>query len=104
MEAFYVLEGTLAYQAGDQLHELAAGSFIYLPQGVPHAFRITGTTPVRFLGLIAPAGLMRLYDEVGMPAPQRRLPGPDGLSIEEEIPRWNEIGPRWHPGCWSAHP
>ncbi|MBA3530206.1 MAG: hypothetical protein H0T91_13020, partial [Propionibacteriaceae bacterium] len=55
----------------------------------------TGTTPVRFLGLIAPAGLMRLYDEVGMPALERRLPGSDGLSIEEEIPRWNEIGPRY---------
>ena len=94
-EAFYVLEGTLAYQAGDQLHQLVAGSFIYLPAGIPHAFRITGTTPVRFLGLVAPAGLMRLYDEVGMPARERRLPGADGLSMEEEIPRWNEIGPRY---------
>lgn len=95
VEAFYVLEGTLMYQAGDQMHELAAGCFIYLPQGVPHAFRITGTTPVRFLGFIAPAGLMRLYDEVGMPAREHRLPGSDGFSIDEEIPRWNEIGPRY---------
>ena len=94
-EAFYVLEGALTYQAGDQLHELVAGSFIYLPQGVPHAFRITGTRPARFLGLIAPAGLMGLYDEVGMPARERRLPGAEGFSIEEEIPRWNEIGPRY---------
>ena len=94
-EAFYVLEGTLSYQAGDQLHQLVAGSFIYLPPGIPHAFRITGTRPVRFLGLVAPAGLMRLYDEVGMPARERRLPGADGLSMEEEIPRWNEIGPRY---------
>ena len=94
-EAFYVLEGTMVYRAGDQLHELAAGAFIYLPRGVPHAFRIIGTRPVRFLGMTAPAGLMRLYDEVGMPARERRLPGSDGLSIEEEIPRWNEIGPRY---------
>ncbi|MDQ3680715.1 MAG: cupin domain-containing protein [Actinomycetota bacterium] len=94
-EAFYVLEGTMVYQAGEDLHHLAAASFIYLPQGVPHAFRITGTTPVRFLGFVAPAGLMGLYDEVGMPARERRLPGSDGRSIEEEIPRWNEIGPRY---------
>ena len=94
-EAFYVLEGTLLYRAGEDLHELGPGSFIYLPSGVPHAFRITGRTPVRFLGLVAPAGLMDLYDEVGLPARDLRLPGPDGRSIEDEIPRWNEIGPRY---------
>jgi hypothetical protein len=62
---------------------------------VPHAFRVTGTTPVRFLGLVAPGGLMTRYDEVGIPARERRLPGPDGLPIEEEIARWNETGPRY---------
>ena len=94
-EAFYLLEGTMTYRAGDQLHRLAAGSFIYLPPGLPHAFRITGTKPVVFLGLVAPAGLMGLYDEVGMPARERRLPGSDGWSMAEEIPRWSEISPRY---------
>jgi Cupin domain len=94
-EAFYVLEGSLVYQAGDQRYDLSAGSFIYLPKGVPHAFRIIGNIPVRFLGLVAPAGLMGLYDEVGLPAADRRLPGSDGMSMAEEIPRWNEIGPRY---------
>jgi len=94
-EAFYVLEGTMIYQAGEDLHHLAAGSFIYLPRGIPHAFRITGSTPVRFLSFDTPAGLMDLYGEVGMPARERRLPGSDGQSIEEEIPRWNELGPRY---------
>ncbi len=94
-EAFYILDGTMTYRAGDDVHHLSAGSFIYLPRGVPHAFRITGTTPVRFLGFIAPAGLMGLYDEVGMPARERRLPGNDGLSIEQEVPRWIETSPRY---------
>ena len=94
-EAFYVLEGTIIYQAGDERHDLAAGSFIYLPPNVPHAFRITGTAPARFLSFDSPAGLMDLYDEVGMPAAERRLPGADGFSIDEEIPRWSEISPRY---------
>ena len=94
-EAFYVLEGTLLYQAGEDLHELSAGSFIYLPSGVPHAFRITGRTPARFLGLVSPAGLLDLYEEVGLPARERRLPGADGRPAAEEIPRWNEVGPRY---------
>ena len=44
-EAFYVLDGSLTYRAGEQTHRLSAGSFIYLPSGVPHAFRVTGTGP-----------------------------------------------------------
>jgi quercetin dioxygenase-like cupin family protein len=94
-EAFYLLDGTMTYQAGDRLYELSRGFFIYLPAGIPHAFRITGTQPVRFLGLAVPGNLLDMYDEIGMPATERRLPGPDGLSIDEEIPRWNEAGPRY---------
>ena len=95
-EAFYVLEGTLLYQAGDSLHELSAGSFIYLPSGVPHAFRITGRKPARFLGLVSPAGLLDLYDEVGLAgAGTPACPGPDGRTAADEIPRWNEVGPRY---------
>ena len=94
-EAFYLLEGTLTYRAGEEFHQLAAGSFIYLPRGVPHAFRVTGTSPARFLGLVVPGGLFGLYDEVGGPARERRLPGPDGQPLEEEIRRWIEISPHY---------
>jgi hypothetical protein len=38
---------------------------------------------------------MSLYDEVGIPARERRLPGADGLPAEEEIMRWIETGPRY---------
>ncbi len=94
-EAFYLLDGTITYQAGEARHELSAGSFIYLPSGIPHAFRVTGTVPARFLGLTVPGGLMALYDEVGVPARERRLPGPDATPAEEEIHRWNEAAPRY---------
>jgi quercetin dioxygenase-like cupin family protein len=94
-EAFYVLEGTMTYRAGDDVHHLAGGSFIYLPVGVPHGFRITGDGPARFLGIVAPGRLMDLYDEVGIPATDHRLPGGDGLPMDEEIRRWNEVGPRY---------
>jgi quercetin dioxygenase-like cupin family protein len=94
-EAFYLLEGDLTYRAGEQTHRLTAGSFIYLPRGVPHAFRVTGDGPVRFIGLVVPGGLMRLYDEVGIPARERRLPGADGQSLADEVQRWNEVAPRF---------
>ncbi|MBA3264785.1 MAG: cupin domain-containing protein [Nocardioidaceae bacterium] len=94
-EAFYLLEGTMTYLAGDDIYHLEPETFIHLPQGIPHAFRITGDQPARFVALTVPGGLMSLYDEVGVPAQERRLPGDDGTPLAEEIARWNEVGPRY---------
>lgn len=94
-EAFYVLEGRLDYRAGEEDFELYAGCFLHLPAAVPHAFRIRGDSPARFLALSVPGGLFGLYDEVGLPATELRLPGADGLTPEVEIPKWAEVGPRY---------
>jgi quercetin dioxygenase-like cupin family protein len=95
-EAFYVLEGRLDYRAGDTTHELTAGSFIHLPLGVPHAFRIRGDSPARILAITTPGGLLDLYDEVGVPAQALRVPGEgEGRTMADEIARWNEVGPRY---------
>jgi mannose-6-phosphate isomerase-like protein (cupin superfamily) len=92
-EAWYLLEGTLTYQAGDERVDLEPGGFIYLPQGLPHAFRTTGTGPVRYLALTLPGNVMGLYDEVGTPAAERRLP--DGGVTGEDIARWMAAAPRY---------
>jgi len=95
-EAFYLLDGQMTYVAGDQTYELSAGWFMYLPRGLPHAFRIRGDAPARFVALTVPGGLLDLYDEVGVPAEAMRLPETgEGLALAEEIGRWNEVGPRY---------
>ena len=81
--------------ADDELFEMYDGCFIYLPRGVPHAFRIRGDTPAKILAITQPAGLLHLYDEVGLPALEHRLPGDDGQSPEVEIPKWIEVSPRY---------
>ncbi|MBX3069908.1 MAG: cupin domain-containing protein [Thermomicrobiales bacterium] len=94
-EAFFIIEGQMTYRAGDDVYRLTAGDFIYLPAGVPHAFRVTGTTPVRFIGFANPGGLFDLYDEVGIPAVERRLPGADGQPMDVEVAKWDAVGPRY---------
>ncbi|MEO8555717.1 MAG: cupin domain-containing protein [Actinomycetota bacterium] len=94
-EAFFLLDGSMTYRAGEEIFHLSSGDFIWLPAGLPHAFRVTGSTPARLLALTTPGGLLALYDEVGVPAAERRLPGADGLPMGEEISRWNTIGPRY---------
>jgi mannose-6-phosphate isomerase-like protein (cupin superfamily) len=92
-EVFYVLDGTMIYEAGGASFNLEAGSFMFLPSGVAHRFRVTGTEPVRFLGIAAPGGLENLYREVGAPAPDRSLPKPTPSETASEISRWARVGP-----------
>ena len=92
-EAWFLLQGTMTYRAGERLIRMTAGDFIYLPQEIPHAFRTTGTVPVRFLALALPGGLLDIYDEIGIPAAERRLP--DAGVSDTEIARWLELAPRY---------
>ena len=73
-EAWFLLQGAMTYRAGERLIRMTAGDFIYLPREVPHAFRTTGTVPVRFLALTLPGGLLDIYDGRG---PGRRTAVPD---------------------------
>lgn len=88
-EAWYLLEGTLTYQAGEERVDLEQGGFIYLPRDVPHAFRTTSA--VRYLALALPGNVMDLYDEVGAPAPERRLP--DAGVTGDDVARWLTAAP-----------
>jgi quercetin dioxygenase-like cupin family protein len=90
-EVFYLLAGTLDYEAGGTLYRLAAGDFIWLPKDVPHRFRVTGDTPARFLALCVPGGIERLYRTVGVPAAARALPG--AYPAEPELARWRTAAP-----------
>jgi quercetin dioxygenase-like cupin family protein len=94
-EAFLLIEGTMTYQAGEETFHLGAGDFIWLPKQLPHAFRVTGATPVRFLGLVDPGDLFGLYDEVGRPATERALPGPDPALLAEEVAHWLQLAPQY---------
>lgn len=94
-EAFYLLDGNLTYRTGDELHRLSSGSFIYLPSGVPHAFRVTGTAPVRYLAIAAPGAVMDLYHEMGRPAAEHRLPEPDEEALTADIHQWLAASPRY---------
>lgn len=67
-EAFYILEGVYTLQIGDDVREAHAGDYVFLPRGVPHAFRNEGTAPARMLIMTSPGGLHEaFFAEVGVP-------------------------------------
>jgi len=94
-EVAYIVEGTMTYRAGDDVFHLEPGGMLFLPQGTPHAFRITGTSPCKWLGFVLPGGVEHLYQEVGRPAEQREMPEFSGTPDPAEIARWNATGPEY---------
>ncbi len=62
-EAFYVVSGEYVIFIGDEEHVCPAGSFIYIPAGVPHGFRV-GAVPSRKLNIYKPAAMVGYFDEL----------------------------------------
>jgi mannose-6-phosphate isomerase-like protein (cupin superfamily) len=62
-EAFYVISGEYRIFIGDEEHICPAGSFIYIPAGAPHGFRV-GAVTSRKLNIYAPAAMVGYFDEL----------------------------------------
>ena len=63
-EAFYILEGTFAFQIGDRTLTATAGWFMTAPKGVPHSYKNIGITPARMLTLFVPAGIENFFEDL----------------------------------------
>ncbi|HQR42084.1 MAG TPA: cupin domain-containing protein [Gemmatales bacterium] len=66
-EGFYVLEGEITFQIGDQQLVARPGMFANMPIGSLHSFRNASDQPARMLISVAPAGLEQMFLEVGQP-------------------------------------
>ncbi len=62
-EAFYVVSGEYIIFIGDDEYVCPAGSFIYIPAGAPHGFRV-GAVASRKLNIYAPAAMVGYFDEL----------------------------------------
>jgi mannose-6-phosphate isomerase-like protein (cupin superfamily) len=62
-EAFYVLAGEYLIFLEDREFICPAGSFIYIPSGLRHGFRV-GSVPSRKLNLYNPAAMIGYFDEL----------------------------------------
>jgi mannose-6-phosphate isomerase-like protein (cupin superfamily) len=62
-EAWYVLEGILRVQVGEDEVEAHAGSAVFVPRGTPHTYWNPGPGPVRYL-LVMTSNIYGLIQEI----------------------------------------
>ncbi len=83
-EGFYILEGEITFQIGDQRVVATAGMFANMPVGTPHSFKNESPRPARMLISVAPAGLEQMFFEVGVPVAQGATSAPPPSKAEIE--------------------
>ena len=66
-EAFYVLQGEYVIYLEEREFACPAGSFIFIPAGLVHGFRV-GAVASRKLVLYAPAAMVGYFDELATSA------------------------------------
>ena len=83
-ESFYVLEGEITFQVGDERIVAKAGTFATMPVGNLHSFRNNTDKTARMILSVAPAGLEKMFLEVGQPvAFGQQAPPPSKAEIDK---------------------
>jgi quercetin dioxygenase-like cupin family protein len=91
-EAFFVLEGELAFQADGRDIPAAPGAWVTLAKGSLQTFKNVGTTTARMLIVVTPSGLEKFFAEVGREAKDRSSPPP---STPDDIQRLLATAPKY---------
>ena len=75
-EVFYVLEGKVEFQLGDQRFSANAGSVAFLPKNIPHTVHNVGSSPSKVLVVIIPARFVKFFEDIdalAKPTPEQAM-------------------------------
>ncbi len=92
-EAFYVLEGEITFQIDGQRLVASAGMFANMPVGSLHSFKNESGEPAKMLISVAPAGLERMFFEVGQPLKNDGTTAP--VPTMDDIEKLLAVAPRY---------
>lgn len=92
-ESFYILEGEISFQVGNEKLVATAGMFANMPIGCPHCFKNETDKPAKMLISVAPAGIEKMFFEVGHPMEPGTATAP--LPTQADIQRLLSVAPRY---------
>lgn len=91
-EAFFVLEGEYLMFLDDGQYACPAGSFVYVPRGAAHTFKVTSAGPGRKLNLFTPAAMVPFFEELAAAGADGTV-SPDLLGEIAERNEMEVLGP-----------
>ncbi len=93
-ELFFVLDGVMTVQVGEQLHDVAAGGLVWGARGTPHAFANRTKDLLRIMIQWIPGGAEGLFDE--MEAYRQTVVTPDPQVLADINARYGftRVGPQ----------
>ena len=87
-DSFLLLDGEVVVRCGEDTVIASPGTYVVLPHGVPHTFRVTSRTPARMLLIHADDSFLRFIEAIGTPTDERQLPPPTATSLDpDEVAR-----------------
>jgi mannose-6-phosphate isomerase-like protein (cupin superfamily)/catechol 2,3-dioxygenase-like lactoylglutathione lyase family enzyme len=73
-DAFLVLDGEVVVRCGEQTVVARPGTYVCVPSGTEHTFRVTSPVPARMLQVHNDDSFLALIEAVGTPTRELRLP------------------------------
>lgn len=92
-ESFYILEGEITLQVGDEKIVATAGTFANMPTGSLHSFKNATDKTARMILSVAPAGLEKMFFEVGVPLDEGSTEAPP--PTKQEIEKLLAVAPNY---------
>ncbi len=86
-EAFFVLEGEYLVFIDDEQHLCPPGTFVYVPRGTPHTFKVSSDHPGRKLNLFTPGAMVGFFEELAV----AEAAGTATPSVLDEIATRNQM-------------
>ncbi len=90
-EGFYVLEGEITFTVGGERLVATAGTFANMPVGTPHSFKNDSDRLAKMLISVAPAGLEKMFFDVGVSLAEGATTAPP--PTKDEIERLLAVAP-----------
>ena len=87
-EGFWILEGDVVFEVGDETIHASAGDYVFGPRDIPHRFTV-GEAGCRMLFILVPGGIEDLIMATSEPAASRSLPPPP--EEEPDIEQLKEV-------------
>lgn len=83
-DSFLVLDGEIVVRCADQTVVGTPGTYVVVPLGAEHTFRVTSRGPAKLLLVHEDDSFLRLVEAAGSPAREMKLPPPGEFDVDLE--------------------